>query len=318
MDIIAAIFGERHSIQRPLMFLVTNYPYWKKRMEMFIQSMDLEDTIKKGENIKGENDNFAIKVVKASKGSFDSSSLSLADLYLFKMAFFFSISFLPCHFHTSTPFSLDSHAIEEKNRENQLRKERKERWKAWVVSDSRVIEETSSGSQDSRNIMFSELKVTDPRTRCSSLSIGREEDEDITLLTKKRSKFMRRNYKGRRPPKRGMAKGEHSKGHLICYECRKSEHIKYECPNKKSTSKKFKKKAMVATWSDSDDSQDEEEAVNLDFMALEDFKVCSTYYNSRSCALDGNSYSFDELQDAHDDLVFEFEEKTLKYKNIIS
>ncbi|EOY16832.1 Uncharacterized protein TCM_035719 [Theobroma cacao] len=102
-----------------------------------------------------------------------------------------------------------------------------------------------------------------------------EVDKDVAMLAKRISKFMKRNYKGRRPHRKDMLKGEHKKDHLICYECRKLRYTKYECPNKKSTSKNFKKKAMVATWSDSDDSQNEEEKVaNLYFMALEDSKVC--------------------------------------------
>ncbi|XVE50254.1 hypothetical protein DITRI_Ditri01bG0147100 [Diplodiscus trichospermus] len=46
---------------------------------------------------------------------------------------------------------------------------------------------------------------------------------------------------------------------IVCYECKKSGHIKYECPLlKKQNEKKPKKKAIMATWSNSDDSNDDD------------------------------------------------------------
>ncbi|MQL90178.1 hypothetical protein Taro_022766, partial [Colocasia esculenta] len=74
------------------------------------------------------------------------------------------------------------------------------------------------------------------------------------------------------------------KNEPICYECKKPRHIKAECPKlkktelkKKDSSKKFKrykKKAMSATWDNSSDSdsessssEEEEEKANLAFMA---------------------------------------------------
>ena len=46
---------------------------------------------------------------------------------------------------------------------------------------------------------------------------------------------------------------------LICYECKKPGYFKSECPQLKKGPKKFKKKAMMATWSASDDSSSDEE-----------------------------------------------------------
>ena len=78
---------------------------------------------------------------------------------------------------------------------------------------------------------------------------------------------------------------------------------------------KGKKKAMVATWSDSDYSDDDEsiddEIANLYFMALEEQKVSSNSCNSIP-------YTFDELQDAFEDLVLEFENMRMKYSKMIS
>ena len=67
---------------------------------------------------------------------------------------------------------------------------------------------------------------------------------------------------------------------------------------------------MVARWSDSDYSDDDEIA-NLCFMALEEPKV-----TSNSC--DSNPYTFDELQDAFEELAINFDSMNLRYKKIIS
>ena len=67
--------------------------------------------------------------------------------------------------------------------------------------------------------------------------------------------------------KRPPTKGEHSKKKdkeqlLICYECKKPGHFRSECPQLKKGPKKYKRKTMVATWSDSDESSSEEEESN--------------------------------------------------------
>ena len=66
-------------------------------------------------------------------------------------------------------------------------------------------------------------------------------------------------------------------------------HIKFECPLLKKQSKRPSKKAMVATWSDSDASDDDsydDEVPNICLMEIDDFKVTSTF-------CDSNAYTFD-------------------------
>ena len=78
---------------------------------------------------------------------------------------------------------------------------------------------------------------------------------------------------------------------------------------------KGKKKSTVAIWSDSDYFDDDEsindEIVKLCFMAFEELKVSSNF-------CDSILYTFDELQDAFDDLVLEFETMRSKYSKMIS
>ena len=72
-------------------------------------------------------------------------------------------------------------------------------------------------------------------------------------------------------------------------------------------------KAMVATQNDSDASDDnsyDDEIANLCLMALDDSWVTSNSYES-------NSYTFDELQDAFEELAIDFESMNMKYKKMI-
>ncbi|KAL4291423.1 hypothetical protein GQ457_14G000220 [Hibiscus cannabinus] len=89
---------------------------------------------------------------------------------------------------------------------------------------------------------------------------------------------------------------------------KEEKHTKYGCPrfNKNGSSSK---KAYVATWSDEEGST-ENEVAHLCFMTLEEGEVNSNSSNS-------NSYTFDELQNAYDELVFEFKTSFSKNKKLI-
>ncbi|GAV79879.1 zf-CCHC domain-containing protein/UBN2 domain-containing protein [Cephalotus follicularis] len=83
---------------------------------------------------------------------------------------------------------------------------------------------------------------------------------------------------------------------VICYECDKLGHIRPDCPKLKKKKDKVKKKAMIATWSDSDDSssddEENEEIANIAFMAMED-----------DCEVNTSSLSYNELQCEYDELL---------------
>ncbi|KAA3468075.1 zf-CCHC domain-containing protein/UBN2 domain-containing protein [Gossypium australe] len=91
---------------------------------------------------------------------------------------------------------------------------------------------------------------------------------------------------------------------IACYICKKL-----------GQNKSKRKKAMIATWSNSDTSNDDDsndEGIdNLCFMALEEPKV-----SSNSC--DFNFYTFNVLQNVFDELAVGFETMNSKYKKMIS
>ncbi|GAV89897.1 zf-CCHC domain-containing protein, partial [Cephalotus follicularis] len=100
-----------------------------------------------------------------------------------------------------------------------------------------------------------------------------------------------------------------------CYECKKPGHFKSECPNlkkkaqfKRKNEYSKKKKAMVATWDDSDPSSSEEESdeevANIAFMAIEEedeFEV---------------NFTFDELQIAYENFFNEYENICLRNNSL--
>ncbi|MQM16765.1 hypothetical protein Taro_049725 [Colocasia esculenta] len=134
----------------------------------------------------------------------------------------------------------------------------------------------------------------------SDKSNGSSEDEEAFLsrrlqriLAKKKYQSGRRYFKKGKYFKKPEVK-DAKKSELVCYECKKPGHIKAECLKlkkrefkKKDNSKKFrryKKKAMAATWSNESDSDSEssssdgeEEKANLAFMANVEYKKQPPY-----------------------------------------
>ncbi|RVW37033.1 hypothetical protein CK203_102358 [Vitis vinifera] len=108
------------------------------------------------------------------------------------------------------------------------------------------------------------------------------EDDDLALITRKLNKYMRvkgleEKFTSRRDLlKRNLHHGdkENGKRKEICVlQMQKTGHIKYDCPLYKSEAKRRMKKAMMATWSESEESSEEEkekEVANMCFMAIDD------------------------------------------------
>ncbi|KAH9679983.1 hypothetical protein KPL71_026357 [Citrus sinensis] len=92
------------------------------------------------------------------------------------------------------------------------------------------------------------------------------DDEELAMLARRFRKFFKKI--GERRNFRNFKNHREKKEVITCYECKKPSHIRSECP----LINKLKKKAMVATWDDSEeDSSDEEgsqEVSNLALMAI--------------------------------------------------
>ncbi|KAL2486264.1 Zf-CCHC domain-containing protein [Abeliophyllum distichum] len=87
----------------------------------------------------------------------------------------------------------------------------------------------------------------------SNTNMSDEELDDLVLLVKKW-----RGFRNNRRFQQKDDKGEEKNKKIICYDCDKPGHKRTECPNKK---KFTKKKALQATWNDSDEDDIEEDEV---------------------------------------------------------
>ncbi|GAV79224.1 hypothetical protein CFOL_v3_22689, partial [Cephalotus follicularis] len=101
------------------------------------------------------------------------------------------------------------------------------------------------------------------------------------------------------------SKSDKDEKEVICYECNKPGHIWPDCLKLKK--KKYKKKAMIASWNDSVDSSLEEdkneEIANIVFMAMkDDNEVCSSSLSYNDLQNESN-----ELIDVLDDLNREYQ-----------
>ncbi|KAH9750255.1 hypothetical protein KPL71_013814 [Citrus sinensis] len=92
------------------------------------------------------------------------------------------------------------------------------------------------------------------------------DDEELAMLARRFRKFYKKNNEQRKF--RGYKNKKEKKEPITCYECKKPRHIRPKCP----LLNKLKKKAMVATWDDSDegtsDEDEQQEMTNLALMAV--------------------------------------------------
>ncbi|GAV58763.1 zf-CCHC domain-containing protein/UBN2 domain-containing protein [Cephalotus follicularis] len=136
-----------------------------------------------------------------------------------------------------------------------------------------------------------------------------DEDGDVALITSQFKRFLK-NQKGKKNFKKNYLQDEEpsKREEPTCYECKKPGRFKNECPNLKKNGHFKKKKAMVATWSDSDSSSSEEESdeevAHIAYMAIEDEEENEV------------NFTFDELQNAYENLYVEYENACLKNKTL--
>ncbi|GAV85616.1 zf-CCHC domain-containing protein/UBN2 domain-containing protein, partial [Cephalotus follicularis] len=107
-------------------------------------------------------------------------------------------------------------------------------------------------------------------------SSDEDSDDEMPLITRRFKKYWAKMKFGSKHFKKSLpSKSETKKEEIICFECNKPGHYKSECPRLKKTKDTIKKKkAMLATWSDSDESSSEEEenqeVAQLALMAIDD------------------------------------------------
>ncbi|GAV66639.1 zf-CCHC domain-containing protein/UBN2 domain-containing protein [Cephalotus follicularis] len=107
-------------------------------------------------------------------------------------------------------------------------------------------------------------------------SSNEDSDDEMALIIRRFKKYLANKKFGSKHFKKTLpSKSETKKEEIICFECNKPGHYKSECPRLKKAKDTIKKKeAMLATWSDSDESSSEEEenqeVAQLALMAFND------------------------------------------------
>ncbi len=161
------------------------------------------------------------------------------------------------------------------------------------------------------------LKSVSTNKDLSCSSSSEEEDnegeDEEALLVRKFRRFI--NRKKSIHQKRGSTnfhnkdKGKERESEGIgCYECKKPEHFRVDCPLLKKGSRYKKKKVLVSTLSDSDSSssssdEEQEEKANLCFMDNDNEVTSETHLE----------FTFDELYDAFNELMDEYKTINLKF-----
>src|SRR3954469_10180299 len=124
-----------------------------------------------------------------------------------------------------------------------------------------------------------ELDANEPQKKDPEESESEEEEDELSMISRRLNqlwKTKQRKFRGFRSSKR-FEHGESSderrsdKKKAMCYECNEPGHFRSECPSlqKENPKKKFhKKKGLMATWDESEDESDDEQA-NCALMATE-------------------------------------------------
>ncbi|KAK9180667.1 hypothetical protein WN944_023800 [Citrus x changshan-huyou] len=255
-------FREGQSTIRPPFFDGNDYPYWKTMMRIYLQALDYEiwEVIRK-----------AFQRV---------SNYESANEIWHKLEVVYEGTNQVKESKISRNGDKKKTAIEEAKNLNILPIDD-------LIGSLISYEEdlaTERGNEEKKKSI--DLKTT----KYESDGESEPDDEKLAMLARRFRKFFKKT--GEQRKFRNLKNQKEKKEVIICYECKMSGHIRSECP----LLNKLKKKAMVATWDDSDeDSSDEEEpqeVSNLALMAIGDDDDLNKV----------NDPTYDELYDAFKEL----------------
>ncbi|KAH9697228.1 hypothetical protein KPL71_023524 [Citrus sinensis] len=245
-------FREGQSTTRPPFFDGNDYAYWKTRMRIYLQALDYEiwEVVCDGPFLPLTKNEFGEDIPKPSrewnelekrKASLNSKAMNALFCALDKKEF---------------------HRVSSCESANEI----------WHKLE--VVYEGTNQVKESKISRFGSRKGHEEKkksialkaSKCESDGESEPDDEELAMLARRFRKFFKKT--GERRNFRNFKNQREKKEVITCYECKKPGHIRSECP----LINKFKKKAMVVTWDDSEeDSSDEEglqEVSNLVLIAI--------------------------------------------------
>ena len=148
-------------------------------------------------------------------------------------------------------------------------------------------------------------------------SSDESEEENLSLLSKKFSRFLKRNHNKEANKERyGNKKtSDFNSNNYTCFGCGEQGHIKADCPNKESNEKKSsykekkgKSRRAYIAWdenevSSSSSSSSEDEKANICLIAEGDDESCSSSNVSSRASLSTENYSklLEAFQETHEE-----------------
>ena len=99
-------------------------------------------------------------------------------------------------------------------------------------------------------------------------------DDEVALMSRKFKQMLKKKGRSNRLFRKGRRSSRRSNKEdskeIICYECKKPGHMKADCPKlkKRSFPNRRKKKNLLATWTDEDNTDESDaEVANICLMA---------------------------------------------------
>jgi hypothetical protein len=193
--------------------------------------------------------------------------------------------------------------------------------KVTVIEEAKDLDTLSldqlMGSLMTHEMKMNERKVAAPSKEIAlqtSIKEGEESDKEEMVLA---AKYVRNLFRQGNDFKKEVKKKEDKKKEqIICFECKKPDHMKVDCPQLKNK-RRFKRRAFKVTLDDSDTESSEseqEEMANMCFMANTDDEVSSS--NDFFSDNESPSPTYDELEKAYGKLCDLYERLATRYLNL--